>query len=118
VAMLFALHPINVESVAWVTERKNVLCAFWTMATLWLWFGWVQLGGRWRYLAALGTFALALLAKPMAVPLPAALVLLDAWPLRRAAWSRWRQLARRPAQRCGRPGPRRFPLQMCRWRRE
>jgi protein O-mannosyl-transferase len=93
VAMLFALHPINVESVAWVTERKNVLCAFWTMATLWLWFGWVQLGGRWRYLAALGTFALALLAKPMAVPLPAALVLLDAWPLRRAAWSRWRQLA-------------------------
>jgi tetratricopeptide (TPR) repeat protein len=92
VAALFALHPINVESVAWITERKNVLCAFFTMATLWWWCGWVRDGGRWRYGAALGAFALALMAKPMAVPLPAALLLLDVWPLQRTERARWRRL--------------------------
>jgi hypothetical protein len=83
VAMLFALHPINVESVAWITERKNVLCAFFTMAALWLWFGWARERGGWRYAAALAAFSLALMAKPMAVPLPFALLLLDSWPLQR-----------------------------------
>jgi tetratricopeptide (TPR) repeat protein len=92
VALLFALHPINVESVAWITERKNVLCAFFTMTTMWLWFGWGRDGRRWRYAAALAAFACALLAKPMAVPLPIALLLLDVWPLHRAAWPQWRRL--------------------------
>jgi hypothetical protein len=94
VAALFGLHPINVESVAWIAERKNVLCAFFSMMALWSWAHHVA---RPRAIAWLGTFAalaLALLAKPMAVTLPCVLLLLEAWPLRR--WSVvpwWRLLA-------------------------
>lgn len=94
VAALFGVHPINVESVAWITERKNVLCGFFSLLTLWCWAHYARAGKWWPWFAAHGAFALALLAKPMAVPLPAALLLLDAWPLRRwrvLPW--WRLLA-------------------------
>jgi len=88
VAALFALHPLNVESVAWIAERKNVLSTFFFLLTLGC-YGWYALRpGMKRYLAVAGTFALGLAAKPMVVTLPCVLVLLDAWPLRRIeGWS-------------------------------
>jgi hypothetical protein len=83
VAALFGLHPINVESVAWITERKNVLCAFFSMLALLSWAHYTSRPRVGLWLGALAAFALALLAKPMAVTLPFALLLFDAWPLRR-----------------------------------
>ncbi len=85
VALVFALHPLHVESVAWVSERKDVLCALCWFATLWAWLRYTQKPTAGRYLAALIWFCLGLMAKPMIVTLPILLVLLDAWPLRRAA---------------------------------
>jgi len=83
VAALFALHPLNVESVAWVAERKNVLCMFFFLLTLGA-YGWYARRPGWkRYLAVAGLFVLALAAKPMAVTLPCVLLLVDFWPLRR-----------------------------------
>jgi tetratricopeptide (TPR) repeat protein len=83
-AFLFALHPLHVESVAWVAERKDVLCAvFWFLA-LWCYARYVERPGAARYLAVLTAFGLALMAKPMIVTLPFLLLLLDIWPLRRA----------------------------------
>lgn len=83
VAALFALHPRNVESVAWISERKDVLSAvFWTGA-IWAHAAYARRATLPRYLAVAGLLALGLLAKPMVVTLPAALLLLDVWPLRR-----------------------------------
>jgi tetratricopeptide (TPR) repeat protein len=83
VAALFALHPINVESVAWVAERKNVLSTFfWILAMLF--YVWYVKQPSWRrYLPVLISFALGLMSKPMLVTLPFALLLLDYWPLQR-----------------------------------
>jgi hypothetical protein len=83
VAALFALHPLHVESVAWVAERKDVLSAFFFMVTLLLYARYVERPGRGRYLATLGAFAFGLMAKPMLVTLPFVLLLLDYWPLGR-----------------------------------
>ena len=83
VAALFALHPINVESVAWVAERKNVLCTMFFFLTLWA-YGWYARKPRWtRYLAVAGLFAAGLASKPMVITLPFVLLLLDYWPLAR-----------------------------------
>ena len=83
VAALFAVHPLNVESVAWVAERKTVLCAFFFLVTLAA-YGWYAKRPRaGRYLAVALLFALALMAKPMAITLPFALLLVDFWPLQR-----------------------------------
>ncbi len=83
VAALFALHPINVESVAWVAERKNVLCTFFFFAAL-LAYCWYARKPAWRrYLAFAGLFALGLMSKPMVITLPFVLLLLDYWPLGR-----------------------------------
>ncbi|MGC2186177.1 MAG: tetratricopeptide repeat protein [Terriglobales bacterium] len=83
VAALFALHPINVESVAWVAERKNVLCTFFFFATL-IAYCWYARQPEWRrYLAFTGLFALGLMSKPMVITLPFVLLLLDYWPLGR-----------------------------------
>lgn len=87
VAALFALHPLNVESVAWVSERKNVLSTFFWMLTV-LAYAYYAIQPRWeRYAAMLIFFVLGLLAKPMLVTLPFVLLLLDFWPLGRARFS-------------------------------
>jgi len=83
VAALFALHPINVESVAWVAERKNVLSMFFFLLTLGA-YGWYALRPRIvRYLVVAVLFTLGLAAKPMIVTLPFVLLLLDFWPIQR-----------------------------------
>ena len=83
VAALFALHPINVESVAWVAERKNVLCTMFFFLTLWA-YGWYARKPDWkRYLAVAALFAAGLASKPMVITLPLVLLLLDYWPLAR-----------------------------------
>ncbi len=82
-AALFAVHPINVESVAWVAERKNVLCTMFFFLTLWA-YGWYARKPGWkRYLAVAGLFAAGLASKPMVITLPFVLLLLDYWPLAR-----------------------------------
>ena len=106
-AALFAWHPLRVESVAWISERKDVLCGFFFLLTLWAYAQYAQgkprvegresragSGGlaldarRWTldYCGALVFFTLALMSKPMAVTLPFVLLLLDVWPLQR--WSK------------------------------
>jgi hypothetical protein len=81
VAALFAVHPLHVESVAWVAERKDVLCGFFWMAAMVAYAGYVRGPNAGRYLLVAAGFALALLAKPMAVTLPCVLLILDYWPL-------------------------------------
>jgi Tfp pilus assembly protein PilF len=93
VAALFGLHPLNVESVAWVTERKNVLCAFFWMLTLLAYAHYAEQPRARRFFAVLAAFALALLAKPLAVTLPFVLLLLDFWPLQRHLRTSWWRLA-------------------------
>ena len=83
VAFLFALHPLHVESVAWVAERKDVLCAFFWFLALWAYVRYAERPGRVRYLAVLLCFCLGLMSKSMIVTLPLVLLVLDAWPLRR-----------------------------------
>jgi hypothetical protein len=83
VAALFALHPLHVESVAWASERKDVLSTLFWMLTLWGYLLYVQRPTAWRYLGVVLPFVLGLLAKPMLVTLPCVLLLLDYWPLRR-----------------------------------
>jgi tetratricopeptide (TPR) repeat protein len=83
VAALFALHPLHVESVAWVSERKDVLSAFFWFLTLLAYAHYAARPGLLRYALVLAAFALGLLAKPMLVTLPCVLLLLDYWPLRR-----------------------------------
>jgi len=80
---LFALHPLHVESVAWIAERKDVLSGFFWMLTLLLYLRYARRPGLPRYLAVLLAFCCALLSKPMAVTLPFVLLLLDYWPLGR-----------------------------------
>ena len=88
VAFLFAVHPAHVESVAWLAERKDVLCAFFWLATL-LAYAWYVRKPSWmRFLWVVCGFACALLSKPMAVTLPFTLILLDYWPLRRITFAR------------------------------
>ena len=83
VAAVFALHPLRVESVAWIAERKDVLSTlFWLLTTL-AYVRWVRAGSRVRYALVLVGLALGLMSKPMLVTLPATLLLLDYWPLGR-----------------------------------
>ncbi|MGE4608769.1 MAG: tetratricopeptide repeat protein, partial [Myxococcota bacterium] len=87
VALVFAVHPLHVESVAWATERKDTLSGLFWMLSMWAYASYVQAppggGRRLRYAALVVCFALGLLAKPMVVTLPFALLLLDYWPLKR-----------------------------------
>jgi Flp pilus assembly protein TadD len=85
VAALFALHPLHVESVAWVTERKDVLSAFFWMLTMAAYVHYVERPSFARYSTLLIFFALGLMSKPMLVTLPFVLLLLDYWPLGRVA---------------------------------
>ena len=83
VAVLFALHPLNVESVAWVSERKNTLSTFFWMLTIWSYVSYAERPRVRQYFLVLIFFALALMAKPMVVTLPFVLLLMDVWPLGR-----------------------------------
>ena len=84
VAAVFAIHPLRVESVAWVSERKDVLSGLFFMLTLWFYARYAEGPASWgRYLLVVASFALGLTAKPMLVTLPFVLLLLDYWPLGR-----------------------------------
>ena len=83
VAFVFGLHPLRVESVAWIAERKDVLGTFFWIVTLWSYVYYVQRPSRRRYLLVTLSLTLGLLSKPIVVTLPFALLLLDLWPLKR-----------------------------------
>src|SRR6266478_252596 len=85
VAALFAIHPLRVESVAWIAERKDVLSGVFFMLTLGAYIHYVRKPSGMRYLAVALLFALGLMTKPMLVTLPLVLLLLDYWPLERFA---------------------------------
>jgi tetratricopeptide (TPR) repeat protein len=122
VAALFALHPLHVESVAWASERKDVLSTLFWMLTLVAYVRYVERPGTLRYAAVLVLLALGLMAKPMLVTLPLVLLLLDFWPLGRTGWSsaavlpaadeKGRAARSSPKQARGRPreGPTPLPL--------
>jgi len=95
-AALFALHPLRVESVAWIAERKDVLSGLFWMLTLLAYTGYARRPGGARYLGVLLLFTAGLLAKPMVVTLPCVLFLLDEWPLQREATLSWRVVEKLP----------------------
>jgi tetratricopeptide (TPR) repeat protein len=84
VAAVFAVHPLRVESVAWISERKDVLSAVFFMLTLALYVRYVRCSSVGRYLAVASSFTLGLMCKPMLVTVPLILLLLDYWPLKRS----------------------------------
>jgi hypothetical protein len=92
VAAAFAVHPVHVESVAWLAERKDVLSTFFWLASTWMYVAWVRRPAPARYAAMLALFVLGLMAKPMLVTMPFTLLLLDVWPLGRTATPRSRRL--------------------------
>jgi tetratricopeptide (TPR) repeat protein len=92
-AAVFAWHPLRVESVAWVAERKDVLCGTFWMLSLLAYARYARGPSRMRYAVVVAVFALGLMAKPMLVTLPLVLLLLDAWPL-----GRWRSGADLPSR--------------------
>ncbi len=83
VATLFAVHPLHVESVAWVTERKDVLSTFFWFLTMGAYLWYTKHPTTYRYLLVAFTLSMGLMAKPMLMTLPFVLLLLDYWPLRR-----------------------------------
>ena len=87
VAFVFAVHPLNVASVAWIASRKGVLSTTFWLLTMWAYADYAKRGGAGRYAWVLLAFALGLMSKPMLVSLPLVLLLLDVWPLRRMKWN-------------------------------
>lgn len=83
VALVLALHPMHVEAVAWIAERKEVLAGVFWMLTLWTYVRYCRRPGVARYLLVAAAFLCGILSKPMVVPLPFALLLVDVWPLGR-----------------------------------
>lgn len=83
VAALFALHPLHVESVAWISERKDVLSTLFWLLTMWSYLLFVERPNARRYVVVVACFVLGLMAKPMLVTLPFVLLLIDYWPLGR-----------------------------------
>lgn len=83
IAALFALHPLHVESVAWISERKDVLSAFFSILTIFCYVFYVKRPNVLRLTAVVLFFCFALMSKPMVVTLPFVLLLLDFWPLER-----------------------------------
>jgi tetratricopeptide (TPR) repeat protein len=94
VAALFAAHPLHVESVVWITERKDVLSTFFWLLAMAAYLRYARRPGLGSYLAVAAALALGLMVKPMLVTLPFVLLLLDYWPL-----GRWSQLGRRVAEK-------------------
>ena len=107
VAALFAIHPLRVESVAWVSERKDVLSIFWGLIALELYVQYVRSGRLPYYFLGILLFLLSLISKPMLVTMPCLLLLLDVWPLDRArvagtealTWANGRRWARLVAEK-------------------
>jgi tetratricopeptide (TPR) repeat protein len=93
-AFLFALHPLHVESVAWVSERKDTLAALWWFLALYAYVRYAERPNLRRYLLVILFFCLGLLSKQMLVTFPFALLLFDFWPLERLKWPRalWEKL--------------------------
>ena len=87
VAMLFAWHPLQVDTVAWIAERKNLLSALFWILSVWSYTRWTRSRQRRDYWAALALYAVGLMCKPAIVTLPCVLLLLDCWPLRRIEFS-------------------------------
>src|ERR1022692_2256706 len=96
VAALFAVHPINAESVAWIAERKNVLSTLFFLLAICAYAWYTQKPGWRRYLLMAALFAAGLMAKPMVVTLPFVLLLLDYWPLQRMSFDGARSNAASP----------------------
>ena len=92
VAALFAIHPLHVESVAWLSERKDVLSSLFLLLTILLYLRFVEQRSRGAYAAMIATFILGLMSKGMLVTLPFVLLLLDYWPLRRFDLGDWKKL--------------------------
>jgi protein O-mannosyl-transferase len=99
VAALFALHPINVESVAWAAERKNVLSMTFFLLAMFAYGRYVRRLSVGRYAAVAALFALGLMAKPEIVSLPFVLLLWDYWPLLRMSGARAEEAAAEPVGR-------------------
>jgi protein O-mannosyl-transferase len=83
VALLFALHPVNVESVAWITERKTVLSTFFLLTAVTAYVHFTENKNKWTYGLALSLYSLGLLSKPSILIFPVLLLILDYWPLQR-----------------------------------
>jgi tetratricopeptide (TPR) repeat protein len=99
VATIFAAHPLRAESVAWVSERKDVLSTLFGLLCLLSYVWWTRRRGVWRYLLVFFCLTLGLMAKSMLVTFPALLLLLDGWPLGRWAWADLRSLGHSEAAR-------------------
>lgn len=104
VAALFAVHPLHVESVAWIAERKDVLSTFFGLVALYLYAAYVERPRALTYVAMVVAYGLGLLAKPMLVSLPIVMLLLDYWPLGRVVGSsKLKAESGRPAERSRSP---------------
>ncbi len=101
VAALFAVHPLHVESVAWVSERKDVLSTFFGLSMLYAYYRYVRVPGLTNYLLVTLFFSLGLMSKPMLVSFPFVLLLLDFWPLKRIEFENNDQLQFDPSRRQG-----------------
>jgi tetratricopeptide (TPR) repeat protein len=95
-AAVFGVHPLHVESVAWIAERKDVLSGLFWILTMWAYAAYVRRGGARRYTGAVVLFALGLMAKPMLVTLPLVMLLLDWWPFKHRRFGRKTILERLP----------------------
>lgn len=99
VAALFALHPMHVQSVAWISERKDVLSTLFFLLTLLSYVAYVRHPSWFSYIGSIVIFAIGLLAKPMLVTLPFVLLLIDYWPLNRSGSVQSRDSSRRHSER-------------------
>ena len=116
VAAIFAVHPLALESVAWIAERKNVLSTLFLLLTLWAYAGYARKPGVFRYLLVVLWFSLGLMSKAMLVTLPFALLLLDYWPLRRLGFAPMATESSKPqAAEYSQPLAR-APATICFWR--